>query len=316
MGVGVGAGVGMGGGGGMGVGGRYTWGPEPDPLPKSADARPSIGVVVGLVAAGLIGLVLGGLAVAWVVDDARDPPAREPGSAAGLDPPGMLVTDESYAETQVRTNGDVIVRHWIQADEPLRRLRLVLPQVPGAEELSAKGIEVVADGALVNGPATLTGIGATYTFDKTTDVQVRYVLAGAVVRSDSAAGRALALATTLDLRYSPRPERGIRVVIAPEVLSLACSASPDAAPVPCGRAESIDQWRVELTGPRVDDRVMAQVTLELTRDNQAGVSSSSPCSMAQRVSWTRLFIWSLRRVFWTWFCTVRCDSTSRWAICL
>ena len=238
------------------------WDPEPDPLLESADARPSIGVVVGLVAAGLIGLVLGGLAVAWVVDDARDPPAREPGSAAGLDPPGMLVTDESYAETQVRTNGDVIVRHWIQADEPLRRLRLVLPEVPGAEELSAEGIEVVADGALVNGPATLTGIGATYTFDKTTDVQVRYVLAGAVVRSDSVTGRALALATTLDLRYSPRPARGIRVVIAPEVLSLACSASRDATPVPCGQAESTDQWRVELTGPHVDDRVMAQVTLD------------------------------------------------------
>ena len=120
----------------------------------------------------------------------------------------------------------------------------------------------MADGALVDGPATITGSGATYTFDETTDVQVRYVLTGAVVRSDSVGGRALALATRLDLRYSPPPEREIRVVIAAEVLSLACSASPDAAPVPCGQAESTDQWRVELTGPRVDDRVIAQVTLD------------------------------------------------------
>ena len=53
------------------------------------------------------------------------------------------------------------------------------------------------------------------------------------------------------------------------------------------------------------------------RRGRARVASSSrPRWIAQRVSSTRLCIWSLRRVFWTWFWTVRCEITSRSAICL
>ena len=37
--------------------------------------------------------------------------------------------------------------------------------------------------------------------------------------------------------------------------------------------------------------------------------------MAHRVSSTRLCSCSFCRVFWMWFCTVRCDTTSRAAIC-
>ena len=50
---------------------------------------------------------------------------------------------------------------------------------------------------------------------------------------------------------------------------------------------------------------------------QPGQSSSvsRPCSIAYRASSTRLCSCSLLSVFWTWFCTVRCESTSRSAIC-
>ncbi|SCE28376.1 hypothetical protein GA0115236_14528 [Streptomyces sp. IgraMP-1] len=48
----------------------------------------------------------------------------------------------------------------------------------------------------------------------------------------------------------------------------------------------------------------------------ASSSSSSPASMAYRTSSTRLWSWSLPRVFCTWFWTVRCEMTRRSAICL
>ncbi len=74
-------------------------------------------------------------------------------------------------------------------------------------------------------------------------------------------GRALALATTLVVQHASRPASETRVVRAPEVLALACAASVDVAPVPCGRAEDPGQWSVQLTGDHVDDRVVAQLTV-------------------------------------------------------
>jgi hypothetical protein len=91
-------------------------------------------------------------------------------------------------------------------------------------------------------------------------VQLLYRLNGAVSLSDSTTGRALALATSLDVRYSPRPRSETRVVIAPAVLSLSCTASATGELVPCGIQEG-DQWKVELKGPRIRDRVVAQVDL-------------------------------------------------------
>jgi len=212
-------------------------------------------------------LILLVIVVFFVFRDMGDPQDRpaEPGpvSAAASGAPQVLAPNESYVETRVLASGDVVVRQWIRADAPLDRLRLALPEVQGTADLSATEVEVLADGAVVAGPATMTGggDGATYTFAETADVQLSYVLAGAVERSDSAAGRALALATTLDVRYSPQTERETRIVHAPEVLSLACSASPEAPTAPCGQADGLDRWRVELTGPRVVDRVVAQITL-------------------------------------------------------
>ena len=43
--------------------------------------------------------------------------------------------------------------------------------------------------------------------------------------------------------------------------------------------------------------------------------SARPCSIAQRVSSTRLCSCSFCSVCWMWFCTVRCETTRRCAIC-
>ena len=92
-------------------------------------------------------------------------------------------------------------------------------------------------------------------------VEVTYRLSGAVERSDSADGRALALATTIDVRYPHRARSETRVVLAREVLALACTASADRPPVPCGQSSGADRWRVELDGREISSRVVAQLTL-------------------------------------------------------
>ena len=126
----------------------------------------------------------------------------------------------------------------------------------------ATRVRVLADGSRVDGPDRLTGQSVTYIFDRTTDLDVRYRLAGAVQLSDSVDGRALALATSLDVRYTPVAARETRVVSAPRVLSLACSSSAGATPVPCGEALGDDSWQVDLSGRQVTQRVLAQLDIE------------------------------------------------------
>lgn len=226
--------------------------PEPEPA-RPPDRRAKVALVA------LAWLVGGGVLAYALLDGLRDDPA-EPGAGGSVAPPRALARAESYVDTQVLPAGDLVVRQWIRAREPLTVLGLELPDVTGAEDLSADQVEVVADGVVAAGPDRVTAAGATYTFEESTSVLVTYRLEGAVQVSDSAAGRALAVVTALDTAYAPRVERETRVVHGPEVLSLACSR-PDESPEPCGRADGDDQWEVDLSADRVGDRVLAQLNL-------------------------------------------------------
>ena len=204
-------------------------------------------------AAALVGVLAGGV-VAWQVVGPDD---SSPSPAASLPIDGWPIAGESRAVTEVRPGGDLEVTHWIHADDPIDQLGLALPDLDGTD-LLATDVEVTAGGRAGSGPATVTRSGATYTFADATRVQVRYRLSGAVELSPSADGRGLA--STTSLVVTATQARDVRVVRSQEVLSLAC-AQPDEQPVPCGRSESDDQWRVELTGTDVGSRVLAVVTV-------------------------------------------------------
>lgn len=219
----------------------------------------STGWIVGLVLSCLV-VLAGGAAILVppLLDDAQDGTFAEPGGTS----PVARSPDTSYVESRVLPNGDIVVRQWIRAAEPIRLVRLTLPQVPGAEDASARQVAIVADGLAVTGQATISDDVATYAFPATTaEVLLSYRLTGAVELSDSVPGRVLAVFTSLDVGYGSQVERETRVVRGPEMLSLACSPSPEVSPTPCGEAFGDDEWRVELTGLRVDDRVVAQLNL-------------------------------------------------------
>ncbi|TGN66158.1 hypothetical protein EXE59_21035 [Nocardioides eburneiflavus] len=231
--------------------------PMPKPGPEPAGPRERRDKVVLIAVAWLVGI--GVLAYALLAG-LRDDPA-DPGAGGPADPPRALAPAEAYVDTRVLPAGDLVVRQWIRAREPLTALGLELPDLPGADDVSADQVEVVADGVVAAGPDRVTAAGATYTFEESTTVLVAYRLEGVVQVSDSVAGRALALATALDTAYAPKVERETRVVHGPEVLSLACSSQSDESPEPCGRDSGDGQWQVDLSGDRVDDRVLAQLNL-------------------------------------------------------
>ena len=148
--------------------------------------------------------------------------------------------------------------------------------------------------------------------DSATDVQVSYRLTGAIVLSESVTGRALA-AAGMDVGYEPALTQRDPGRTRPGLLSLACGEPPSEPLVPCGERDAprsgASTSPARGRGPR-----RRPADPGVTQTGSAG--SSRPCSIAHRVSCTRLFICSLRSVFCTWFCTVRCESTSRVAICL
>jgi hypothetical protein len=205
------------------------------------------------VAAALVGVLAGG-AVAWQVVGPEEP-SGSPAASVPVD--GWPIAGESRAVTEVLPGGNLEVTHWIHAEDPIDELRLTLPQLDGAE-VSATDVEVTGDGRAASGPATVARSGATYAFTDATRIQVRYLMSGAVELSSSADGRGLATTTSLDVTATQA--RDVRVVRSQEVLSLAC-AEPDEQPVPCGKSEGDDQWRVELAGTGAGSRVLAVVTV-------------------------------------------------------
>ncbi|RYB96389.1 hypothetical protein EUA06_02105 [Nocardioides glacieisoli] len=234
---------------------------EQRPAPEaSSPARSTTRKVVAASVLGLVVALVAGVGLVSML--AGDEPSPEAGPRAVLTspPPVLIGAGESYVDLSVMANGDVEATQWIVAAEPIDRLRLDLPELAGAEEITASAVIVLADGEVVAGPDRITGRGATYALDAATDVQVSYRLTGAIVFSDSVTGRALA-APGMDAAYAPRSRSETRVVRGPGLLSLACGKPPAEQLVPCGQETSPEEWSVDLTGTEVEDRVVAQLTL-------------------------------------------------------
>lgn len=233
--------------------------PEPDPLARpatsaSGPARPTLRVIV------LVVLVVCGVGAVWGLThlladgpDRSDPPAVP-------DAAGWGTTRENYVEAQVRPDGAVVVRQWIRSDDPLRRLVLAVPTLPDGAPVSARRLQVVADGVPVDGVRRIGAAGATFDLEDASTVRLAYVLRGTVQVSAPETGRALVLSTSLEVSYGPRPEQETRAVLAPTVLSLACAPQGSDVLEPCG-TQSGGRWTVELTGDRTGDRVAAVVDL-------------------------------------------------------
>lgn len=185
-------------------------------------------------------------------------------TSAAAEPPEPVTDGETYVQTRVLRSGELVVTQWIESSRLLFGVTLDLPRVAGMEVLTAEQVEVVANGRNAVGPERISsGQQFTYAFLGTSSVRIRYRLTGAVELSPSVPGRALARLTALDVTYEPASAQATRTVNAPEVLSLACSAPAQALETrPCGDRVSKGEWTVNLSGQQVDDRVMAQLTLE------------------------------------------------------
>lgn len=181
-----------------------------------------------------------------------------------VDAPVPLEAGETYVRTELSSSGDLQVVQWIESDAPLFSAVLEPPPGTAARTTTVEQLRVVADGRLVQSRERASpGQSVRFRFPGVRSVQIRYRLRGVLQVGLSPPGRALAPLTALDVTYEPASTRVIRDVVAPEVLSLACSppGSTD-TPRPCGTNLAVDEWTVDLVGPFTRDRVIAAVSLE------------------------------------------------------
>jgi hypothetical protein len=207
--------------------------------------------------------LIGSAYFAWQDGGARSE-VRSSGWYVMANPPAQLPRTGSYVDSRILPNGDVRVEYWVRTRTPMREIELVVPRGEGPGGAPrATDVDVAAEQFEVS-DGKVVGSSTVYPLDYPSRiVRVRYTLVGAVVRSPSAPGRALARFTSADLVSMPE-EDGPRMVRirAPEVLNVACRApSQEASPRPCG-SQAGTSWQVELHGADRADEVSAQVNLK------------------------------------------------------
>ncbi len=179
------------------------------------------------------------------------------------EPPSAARGTEMYVVSEVRRNGSIRVRHWIDSPVEVSELTMRAADPDGLPgTLEARNIVVGGDGALV---ARRTDVGTkTQTVrlgEPSRQIFVEYTLFGAVTEEGTVPGRALARLTALDVDFTGRRGSTRRVVDGPvEVLNVACvPRQQDATIRPCGRSVGDGAWQVDLRGKRRLDRLIAQV---------------------------------------------------------
>jgi hypothetical protein len=231
--------------------------------PRSPSAR-SLQVLAYLLAVGLLAFGFVDLRHPVLGQDGAPTDSAEDMPELAFYPPVALPADSSYVATVVHASGDLRVTHWIYSKIPLSSISLTAPEPGGLQSgrVVATEVEVAADGRVVPGAGAVDTMSQSYQVFGASTVYVTYLLAGAVERSASAEGRALARVTSLDVSYASTGGTSTRSVEGADILNMACTrrADPDATPEPCGTPEP-GRWQVELSGDDRDDRVMVQMNL-------------------------------------------------------
>ncbi len=242
-------------------------GPIPLVLPEwHAAKRPARTprVLVAAIAVVLVALGVWAVIANRAHSDARPTPQSpgEPSEPTTLHAPAQVRPDSAYTRLTVTGTGDLQVEQWIRSTAAVSGLTVTTPSGPllAPGNVRATDLQVMADGAVVQGPAEVVDDSATYPFAGARLIRLRYLLSGVLELSSTASGRALARVTSLDLSYEPESSRSVIAFRGARLLSLACVADgDDDPPIACG-VQGEDGWTVDVPDPQ-DYRVMAQLEL-------------------------------------------------------
>lgn len=178
-------------------------------------------------------------------------------------PPVHLDRGSSLVRSRVLPSGDIVVKHWIRTDLPVRSVNLRVPHVAGLppHALSISDLILASNGTqtVASSPVDPVGV-STFALPPTNWLYVRYRLSGVVQSSGGPRQRALARLTALDVTTSSPVQHTTLAVVGAKVLSLACTAHGQNVPTPCG-TDSHGTWSTRLGQGEQGSQVMAQLNL-------------------------------------------------------
>lgn len=227
---------------------------------------------------GLKALAAVAVVVALVVLGARALNRNDDGQPAGSTTPRSRGTvppmptdappDGMYVVSNVTSNGDVDVETWLRAAQPISQLKMTTSDpdlLPGSVE-SLDLIVRTMDGTLV---AHRDSVGTNHQTirlrEPATDLYFSYTVDGGIDEATSTVpGRRLARVLAMDVDYEGASSGLVRrlVTTTGTVLNVAClrpRSGFQATPRACGKAAGDGDWLVDLRGPDIGDRLLAQV---------------------------------------------------------
>jgi hypothetical protein len=173
-----------------------------------------------------------------------------------------------YVVSNVTSDGDVAVETWVRASQPITQLKMTTTDpdlLPGSVE-SLDLVVRTMDGTLL---AHRDSVGTNHQTirlrEPARDLYFSYTVDGALDDASSTVpGRRLARVLAMDVDYEGAASGLVRrlVTASGTVLNVAClrpRSGFQAAPRACGKSFGDGDWLVDLRGPDIGDRLLAQV---------------------------------------------------------
>jgi hypothetical protein len=216
----------------------------------------------------VVALVVLGARVLSRHDDSE--PTSSPPRSRGTVPP--MPTDAPsegmYVVSSVTRGGDVDVETWVRTSQPITQLKMTTTDpdlLPGSVE-SLDLVVRTMDGTLV---AHRDSVGTNHQTirlrEPATDLYFSYTVDGGLDDASSTVpGRRLIRVLAMDVDYEGAASGLVRrlVTASGTVLNVAClrpRSGFQATPRACGKAHGDGDWMVDLRGPDIGDRLLAQV---------------------------------------------------------
>ncbi|HRI97747.1 MAG TPA: hypothetical protein PLZ93_19160 [Nocardioides sp.] len=169
--------------------------------------------------------------------------------------------------TTLTADGALEVTHQIDTDKPINTLQVSVAQLFGPSAAPRiEGIEVTAGNDVLAELTTITDQPQNLELGRSVrEVILTYRVIGTLDAEDTTvAGRVLARVPTLRVDYDHEAGPIRRTITAPgQILNVACVASRQSPPRPCGAADSRG-WLVEPDTPDRDDALLVQIQLDQT----------------------------------------------------
>jgi hypothetical protein len=182
--------------------------------------------------------------------------------------PREAPSEGMYVVSSITADGEVDVQTWVHAPQPITQLTMTTTDpdlLPGSVESLGLVVRTMDGRLLAHRDSVGTNHQTIRLREPATELYFSYTVDGGMSDASSTVpGRRLARVLAMDVDYEGASSGVVRRLVSATgtVLNVAClrpKSGFQAAPRACGKPFGDGDWMVELRGPDIGDRLLAQV---------------------------------------------------------